>query len=163
GNTISDTGGVSWIVESVPKDWQASTVMVVGQRWLVPGDTRFVFEVISVTGDAKTGASLPLFTNQPQLEGTYTDNHTTVKVLCPANLLALAPAPKIRDFTMRGGMGFGVHFDSGYLDLALTRYTSTDFGICEHGHIFYAGGGFHNHGPDSNGQETNGIIYYGMS
>ncbi len=79
GQTFVD-GGVTWTCEAFLIPWVAATAKVVGDRVFGPtNDNRYYLEVVSTTGDAKTGALYPASGNYA-LNATIVDNHVTWRV-----------------------------------------------------------------------------------
>ncbi len=162
GDVITDTGGVSWVVEGIPKDLQASHGYLVGERWYVPGDNRFIYEcTIAGTSDTAPNQAANASYVQPQLGTTFVDGTVTCKVIVASPIFVASTAVHIRHCNIFGGFGFGVHLDSGQYDG--TRYIFCEFSDVHDVSIYFAGGGVHLHGPDTNGGSTRDIRYAGCS
>lgn len=163
GATIVDTGGVQWLVVSVPKDWQASHVTVVGQIACIPGDPRFFYKCVALTGDAKTGSSMPAAFAQPQILATIQDNNVTWQPIPAGSIFLHSESVKISHCIFRGGYGNGVLIESGYFGPGSTNYAFADLCEVSDCDFFYTGGGVMNHGADANGSHFSRCKFFGMS
>ncbi len=162
GDTITDTGGVSWIVEGIPKDLQASHAYGVGERWYCPGDNRFIYEC-TIAGTTDTAPNQAASTNylQPELGKTFVDGTVTCRVLIASSILVASGGIHVRHCNFFGGFGFAVHLESGQYDDA--RYIFADFCDVHDLNVFYAGGGVALHGGDTNGGSTRDVRFFGCS
>lgn len=159
-NTAPFTDGtVTWAIESFPKNFVGGATYAVGQRVLVPGDNRFMYEC-TTTGVA--GGSLPAEWGQPQFLVLVTSGGAVFKTVPVSVIVCYATSLKFRHGIIFGGQGFGIHFESSFLDAANTIYTFTDNCCVSDVQIFYAGGGVHYHGQDANGGRTDGVVFFGQ-
>lgn len=129
GDIISDTGGVTWRVEALPKDRQHTHAYVVGEQVVNPGDTRFVYEcvVAGTTGDvtaynANTGFIAPTAWD------TFVDGTVTWRVIRCGVIMCLGNETKFTWVTGYGGMGYAFHSYTGFFHVS----PDTDYQIGDH-------------------------------
>lgn len=118
GQTITDTGGVSWKVEGVPKDHQLShNYANVGERISIPGDLRYVYEVVTpgTSGDL-TSFNANVGFKAPAMNSTFLDGTVELRTIVASVIWSHASWARYRYISFIGGQGFGIAIESGYQD-----------------------------------------------
>jgi hypothetical protein len=166
GTVISDGAG-SWTVESVPKDRNifSGTSAVPGQRLLVPGDVRYIFEVVAggtLAGDntGTCGASTTgwLGTGSPYIQPApwqqFTDGTATVRAMAAGTLLTLANECVYQHLVLEGGIGPSIQVEGGALDGIATpsqpNWAVADYNVVNDVRAFFSHGGVSFHGAECN-------------
>ncbi len=177
GDTFTD-GGVTWQVESVPKDYENATHYDIGQRVFLPGDAQCYFECTvagtSMSAGALNGAANGIGVTCPNgmLAPTYhnliPDGPDTLvwKAYFPSGVMILANACTVDRMGISGFTGYAIN---ALCNLDATTYPDsggnggTNFTNIYHPTIGMCGGGVRFHGADANGGMTTNVntVYLG--
>jgi hypothetical protein len=157
GTTVADGSG-SWTVESVPKDrtlFHGQTPRV-GQRFLVPGDVRYVWEVIAAPGPLGDQSSYRSNTGyiQPAPWATFSDGACTIRPFMAGTIHVLENEINIEHTSFTGGIGPAVQVEGGALDGVAVggqpNWATSDFCFIDDLRVFFGYGGVSSHGAEAN-------------
>ncbi len=175
GTSITD-GGVTWTVESIPKDYMNGQVYEVGERVFLPGDTGSYFEcVVRGTsleagtlnyGHVGIGVRCPPEMNSPTFGQAFADDPTKPDELkwrahFPTGVMNLATACAVRSCSIAGFTGYAVYSLSN-LDPETYEVPNGSglFGEFSDLIVSMCGGGLRWHGVDVGGSQSHSVQFY---
>jgi hypothetical protein len=166
GTVIPDGTG-SWTVESVPKDRNifSGAAVRAGQRFLVPGDVRYIFEVVTAgtlardtTGTCGGSTAGWLGRGSPYIQPApwqqFSDGTARVRAMSAGTLLALANECVYQHLVLEGGIGSSIQVEGGSLDGIATagqpNWAVADYNVVNDVRAFFSHGGVSFHGAECN-------------
>lgn len=157
GATVT-VGGITWTTECIPQLRIDSHAYAVKDRVCLMADNRFYYECEGVTGDAKTGASLPTEMLEDKLSGgveigsTITDGNVTWRVKHACFIFMRAGLMRMGTINARGFTNAALMVVGGAGQDVIGTTNADNFTI-EKVVVNYCGLGVYVQGDDTNGYE----------